>query len=203
MVTKVITSQFDAKELQVLAESLVQHGMNEEFTPNGIVQHNNRCQTKPSQFGKFICMWQKRGWLCFIAGIALMLIGNLFGYNGTAASLILSFIIETTRSIAFAGGLIWFFTWLLFWQAPLKHCDLCRRLFCRDVILELPIEGTSVNTHEDRTIQQVLRDNHGNRIGTINETVNVAVKREVHYTVYQCKKCGRRKIELIVNTYDR
>ena len=194
----------------VIAESasLIFEDENEKFSPEYVKNYNSGIKAPLNKLGTIALIYRKKGWLSLIAMVICSFFNyiiNIITWNTDSTSifvLAIGFIVIALNTLAKIAVFGWIVAWFAYWLAPLQHCTFCQALYAREVVFEKKIPGTSRKLKEDRTISHNVKNNQGKVIGSIDEDITVDITRATYYTVYQCKKCKKLKVEILIKDFD-
>ena len=203
-----IIKMWDDKDFVERASESLFDCEGDEFSVQYIEGQNKKIEEKCDKLGTLGLKCRKEGWKIVCALLACNILNNLIGsfilakFSSAFLSIILlgiALIIKAGLYISIIAVAIF---WFAYWSAPLKHCTFCNGLFSREIVFEEKVPGIDVETTDTRTVSKVIKDNKGEKIGTIDENIVVNVRRMGFYTVFRCKKCGKLKAEVIIKEMD-
>lgn len=182
--------QLSASKMQEYSDLMLENGMDQEYTVQEVARYNSlHSEQKKSKFGIFMRFYEKTGWI--FSGIAVPLF--IFGIYSTSI-----FMFIGIMAFVFAI-LLWSFVKRIYLENyPLKHCNLCKGFCSRKIIYEAAIPGQAMETVEEKTVSDTVKSKDGTKIGEIERTVLVNVRKEARWTVCECKKCHTREIWITV-----
>lgn len=184
--------QLSAPKMEEFSDLMLENGMDQEYTVQEVARYNSlHGEQKKSKFGSFMRIYEKAGW-AFSAGIALPLF--IFGIFSNYIFMYISLIIFILTI------LLWSFVKRIYLtNYPLKHCNYCKGFCSRKILYEAAIPEQTMETVEKKTVSDTVKSNDGTKIGEIERTVLVNVRKEARWTVCECKKCHTR--EILVTIY--
>ena len=179
--------QLSAPRMKEFSDLMLENGMDQEYTVQEVARYNSlHGEQKKSKFGSFMRIYEKAGWV-FSAGIALPLF--IFGFFSNYIFMYISLIIFILTI------LLWSFVKRIYLENyPLKHCKFCKGFCSRKILYEAAIPEQTMETVEKKTVSDTVKSNDGTKIGEIERTVLVNVRKEARWTVCECKKCHTREI---------
>ena len=192
-----IVKMLDDEEYIETAAKLVFEDEDSEFSPKSVAEKNAEIGEKSDKLGDILIKYKGYGWYVFGAALAVYILS--FALSGIIFFDVIFSLLGPVVGIALA---VWCFVWLSYWLAPLKHCTFCKAFYSREVVFEKKVPNLNLKTVVKRTVSKNINDAQGNKIGSIDEDVDVAVVRVGYYTVFRCKKCGKLKVEIIVKEFD-
>lgn len=172
--------------------------LNENFLPEAIAQHNATLTVKKNILGRILTAFYRIGWIALIALAGLYLLNTLLDEVEAMFT-----VFTVLKPIGWTVSLMWVALWLIYWNAPLKHCPHCEAMFARDVVYEKKVPGTTYDRDVTRTVQQDVKDRFGKVIGKVDQEVTVTVRSEAFYTVFKCKKCQKMQVGIVIKHHDR
>lgn len=185
----------EKKKMEEFSDLMVENGMNIEYTIKGIENYNvAHGSQKKNIMGVALRVYRKIGLIFFLIMAPLFIIA----LTGNILFLPIAF-------LNMAVGLIWcqFLGFYLKNALSYKHCDICQGICCRNIIYEAQIPGQTYDTIEEKTVSDTVKDKEGNEIGQIERKIKVNVTKDARWTIYECKKCHNRKIEITIHTTER
>ena len=184
--------------------SLIFEEEGEKFSPEYVRRYNDSLKPSKNKLGTFALKYRKKGWISLIVIIVFSVLNSLPALWSEPSSFMIgiAMILLVLRGIAGFGVFLWVIVWFAYWLAPLQCCTFCNALYAREVVFEKKIPGSAVRGVEDRTISHKIKNNDGKVTGSIEEEISVDVVRANYYTVYQCKKCKKMKVEIIRKQFD-
>lgn len=182
--------QLSATKMQEYSDFMLENGMDSEYTVQEVARYNSlHSEQKKSKFGIFMRFYEKAGWI--FSSIAIPLF--IFGIYSTT-----SFMFIGIMAFVFAI-LLWSFVKRIYLENyPLKHCNFCKGFCCRKIIYEAAIPGQTMETVEEKTVSDTIKSKEGTKVGEIERTVLVNVRKEARWTVCECKNCHTREIWITV-----
>lgn len=195
----------DDPEIIEESANLIFEEEGEEFSPEYVRKHNDSLKPRKDKLGTFALKYRKKGWLSLV-GIVLFSILNtgavIFLDEPSPFMIFIAVVALVLRWVCGVGIFLWVIVWFAYWLSPLQCCTFCNALYAREVVFEKKVPGTSVRGVEGRTVSHKIKNNDGKVTGSIEEEVSVDVVRANYYTVYQCKKCKKMKVEIIRKQFD-
>lgn len=183
--------QLSAPEMQKFSDLMLKNGMDQEYTVQAVANYNSlNSKQKKSKFGSFMRIYEKAGWI-FSGIIALPLfITGIFTRTYFMFISLIIFILTV---------FLWSFVKRIYLENyPLKHCKFCKGFCSRKILYEAAIPEQTMETVEEKTVSDTVKSKDGTKIGEIERTVLVNVRKEARWTVCECKKCHTREILITI-----